>query len=245
MGVESESNPFPARNATSELIRNFFTQLLLTKMVSIDEAKASEIANRWPDEATGIQFWIFSLQTFCDIFGKAYGMLLWSHVHNVTENDTKVFLQAMNTPSAIERSKCCRFVFMYPAVCRISSPRVHAYSLLTLANNRYLRVLVSTYGTFHRLDRNVPVFPLLLCCLVMRHLRGICVLAMVLPWSSIAKRTCRDEGCTQGDEAMNVLLARTITHTASYGSNVQRHKQRTDGSSDCFLSLLQTTKIGS
>jgi hypothetical protein len=48
MGVESESDPFPARNATSEQIRNFFAQFLLTKMVSIDEAKASEIANHWP-----------------------------------------------------------------------------------------------------------------------------------------------------------------------------------------------------
>jgi hypothetical protein len=121
MGVESESDPFPARNATSEQIRNFFAQFLLTKMVSIDEATASEIANRWPHEATGIQFWTFSLQTYRDIFGKAYGMLLWSHVHSVTENDKEVFLQAMKEPNAIEKSKCCRFVFMYPAVCRMFS----------------------------------------------------------------------------------------------------------------------------
>lgn len=121
MGIVSESDTFPTRDATSAQIRNFCAQFLLTKIVSIDEAKASEIANRWPHEATGIQFWTFSLQTYRDIFGGAYGMLLWSHVHGVTKNDMMVFLQAMNAPNAIVKSKCCRFVFMYPAVCRMFS----------------------------------------------------------------------------------------------------------------------------
>lgn len=122
MGNESESDPFPARDATSAQIRTFIAQFLLTKMVSIEDAKASEIASRWPHNGTGTQFWTFNLQTYLDIFGKACGVLLWSHVHGVTENDNKVFVRAMEKgESAIAKSKCCRFVFMYPAVCRMFS----------------------------------------------------------------------------------------------------------------------------
>ena len=115
MAGKSESDPFPTRNATSEQIRNFFAQFLSTTMVSIDDAKASEIANRWPHEATGIQLWTFSLQTYRDNFGKMNGMLLWSHVHSVTEDDKEVMFQAMKQPNAIEKSKCCRFISMYDA----------------------------------------------------------------------------------------------------------------------------------
>lgn len=110
MGVEAESDPFPARDATSSQIRNFFARFLLTRMVStIDESHASEIANRWPREATGIQFWTFGLQTYRDVFGKAYGMLLWSHVHSVTEKDKDVISRARKETTAIEKSKLLSF----------------------------------------------------------------------------------------------------------------------------------------
>ena len=153
------------------------------------------------------------------------------------------FSGAMSTVSPkMTRSLCCR-----PWSSQTQSTKVSAVvsvSCMMLidtrySNNRYHRVRLSTYGTFHRMDRNLPVFLLLCYFIFMRLLLGVCMLAMVLRVRSIAKAKCIDRGCTHGGESMNVLLScRSPTKTKPTLSCSSNRVSSFIGSGLCKSSLL-------